>query len=206
VGWRSFASLLQTCLSIRHVLSDASCCQKCSHRHVLCVARPSPRNPADMKVSLLLQLLSATVALCAAEDNRLGWDNRLWVCVICDGSDRVESWLWYWYAWLVYIWQDWGISRHTSQTDEWVCVVVRPVECLSVSKQPKSCSEPFVLSWWNLTDDSWTLITAKKLTCTQSAVVGKMFALLRCFATYIGSYLPAFRENLPVPSAGVRQF
>jgi len=72
VGWRSFDSLLQTCLSLRHVFSDVSCCPKCSHRNVLCVARPSPRHPAEMKVPLVLQLLSATVALCAAEDNRLG--------------------------------------------------------------------------------------------------------------------------------------
>jgi len=88
-GLEKFCFSFETCLSLRHVLSDVSCCLKCSHRHILCVARPSLRLPADMKVSLVLQLLSATVALCAAEDIRLGWENRLWVCVICDGSGRV---------------------------------------------------------------------------------------------------------------------
>jgi len=56
----------------------------------------------------------------------------------------------------------------------------------------------------NLTDDSCALITAKKLICTQSAVVGKMFALLRRYAAYIGSYFPMFRDNLSIPSSGVK--
>jgi hypothetical protein len=30
--------------------------------------------------------------------------------------------------------------------------------------------------------------------------------LLRCYAEYIGSYLPTFRDNLSVPSSKVLQF
>jgi len=33
----------------------------------------------------------------------------------------------------------------------------------------------------------------------------KVFALLRCYAAYIGSYLPTFRENLWVPPSSVKQ-
>ena len=34
---------------------------------------------------------------------------------------------------------------------------------------------------------------------------GKMLTVLLCFAAYIGSYLPTFRDNMPFPFAGVKQ-
>jgi hypothetical protein len=36
--------------------------------------------------------------------------------------------------------------------------------------------------------------------------VNEIFALLRCYATYIGGYLPTFRDNLSVPSSRVNQY
>ena len=36
--------------------------------------------------------------------------------------------------------------------------------------------------------------------------LNEMFALLRCYAAQIGSKLPTFRNNLPVPSSSVKQY